>query len=241
MKKGIVAVIAAAGVLLGSMTASADTLPLPQGETLDLGAAVSVYDGQESFFGTKLYEWLSDKDSSSALEKAITKWEFYPKEDTRRPRELAMVLMELLKGTKLFQIRTEMADTYYQEFVISVPVSDKNKLAVMDLSAAAKPVKESKGKELTRMYEEKLPLLAKQFELTSHTDWKEGFTKSGHSYRFGEARVALVKEGFTLPLALTGYITRNDEGTVYTIFIGDQSSAAYFAPIVKKAIEGAAR
>lgn len=241
MKKIFTAAIAAAGVFLGTLTASADTLPLPRGETLDLGAAVSVYDGQDSFFGAKMYEWMADKESVSKLGEAITKLEIYPKEDTRRPRELAMALMETLRGAKLFQIRTETADTYYQEFVISVPLSDKNKLAMIDLITSAKPVKNSEPKELIPMYEKKLYWLTHQFDVTSHTDWKEGITKSGHSYRFGEAKVVFRKDNFTLPLTLTGYTTSNDDGTVYTIFIGDQSSAAYFAPIVKKAMEGIAR
>lgn len=249
MKKYITCAALAAGILLGSSTAFADSLPLPKGETLDLGQAVSVYDGADSFFGARLNDWLFDKDSLATVEKAIVKADAFPKDDKRRPRELAMVVIETLKEAKLFQIRTETADTYYQEFVLSVPVSDKNMLALMDLVSSMKVPNESRSKDAKDGVEEKLgdlygqlmSELADQIDVTAHTSWKEGETKSGYPYRYGKARVTFTKQGITLPLSLSGYITRNKEGRVYTLFLGDQSSDAYLAPIVKEAIEGAAR
>lgn len=51
MKKWLAASLTALAVTAGSMAVSADSLTLSGGEVMDMGASVSVYPGERSFFG----------------------------------------------------------------------------------------------------------------------------------------------------------------------------------------------
>ena len=52
----------------GVLTADADSMVLSGGEKLDLGEKVSVFDGERSFFGSQLHDWLMEDKAVTTVE-----------------------------------------------------------------------------------------------------------------------------------------------------------------------------
>ena len=250
MKKWMIACSAAAMLTLGGMTAHADTMVLSGGETLDLGA-ISVYDGEKSFFGSQIHDWLMEDGAAQTIEKALNEEKIFP-EGSTEAKEASEMAIDILRRGKVYQLRSVDSDTYYQGMVVSFSVSDMEMLKMalygkaIDAHMAAEEAKEATEAKPEAAKEEEeldnLPVVSSfvdDIEIEKHTDWKKDTSKEGVSYETGSAEITLKRKGFSLPIFLKGIVTRGEDRTTYTLLAADQASGNYLEPVVDKALAGA--
>lgn len=252
MKKWIVASMAAASLTLGGMTAQADTMVLSGGESLDLGA-ISVYDGERSFFGSQIHDWLMEDSAAKTVEEALNKEKVFP-EGSDASKAASEMAIDILRRGKVYQVRSVDNGTYYQGMVLSISVSDAEMLQMTLLSQALE--KKDAGDEAKKLAEgaeaaeaakeedelDDLPLLSSfvdDVEVKTHSDWKKAASKAGIAYETGSAQITLKRKGLALPLFLKGIVMRESGSTTYTLLAADQASGTYLEPAIDKALAGA--
>lgn len=236
LKKWLTVSAMTAGVLLGGMAVQADSLTLSGGEVLDLGSTVNVYDGERSFFGSQIHDWLIEGQPAESIEKVLVKENVFPS-DTTYAKEVSQLAAEVLKSGKVYQVRAAANDTYYQGLVISLSLSDsqQKKLAVYQKAAL-----ENKEKaESDALVSTLLNACQNKVAVKSHSDWQEKKGPSGKTYRTGDVQLSLQQNGLVLPLFLKGILIKEEGGTTYTLLAGDQVSGQYLAPFFDKALQGA--
>lgn len=258
MKKWLAASLTALAVTAGSMAVSADSLTLSGGEVMDMGASVSVYPGERSFFGSQLHDWLMEPDAAKTVEKALEGAAVFPK-DKDYSKEFSEMAVSILRTGKVYQLRAAADDTFYQGMMVSISVSDSDmlKLAMYGqtaLSNKEKPETEAaagkdasapkekapaKGTAKEDSLDKALSLLRGAVKVEDHSSWEDRKSEKGLSYRTADARLVLNKNGFMIPLYVKGVITRGEGKTVYTVFAADQASGWYFQPLLDKALKEA--
>lgn len=242
MKKWIVASVAAASLTLGGLTAYADTMTLSGGETLDLGA-ISVYDGERSFFGSQIHDWLMEDNAVKTVEEALEKEKVFP-EGSGASKAASEMAIDILRRGKVYQVRSVDQGTYYQGMVLSISVSDAEMMQMTLLTQALEKKDTDKKVEEPAKEDELdgLPLLSSfvdDVEIKTHTDWKKDKSKAGLAYETGSAQITLKKKGLALPLFLKGIVMREADSTTYTLLAADQASGKYLEPAIDRALAGA--
>lgn len=258
MKKWLAASLTALAVTAGSMAVSADSLTLSGGEVMDMGASVSVYPGERSFFGSQLHDWLMEPDAAKTVEKALEGAAVFP-QDKDYSKEFSEMAVSILRTGKVYQLRAAADDTFYQGMMVSLSVSDSDMLklamyghtalsdkekpetetaAVKDVSAPKEtaPAKSTANED---SLDKALSLFRGAVKVEDHSSWEDRKSEKGLSYRTADARLVLNKNGFMIPLYVKGVITRGEGKTVYTVFAADQASGRYFQPLLDKALKEA--
>ena len=238
LKKWLAVSALTASCLMGAMVAQADILTLADGKALDMGSQVSVYDGERSFFGSQIHDWLVEGKPEQSIEKVLVEENVFPEESTQE-KEFSQVAAGILKQAKVYQVRTAANDTYYQGMVVSLTVSDADMAKLKSYQKAAEDHKESAASEENPLVSSLLAACHGKVELTSHSDWAEKTSKEGVTYRTADAKLALNKDGFLLPLYVKGIIMKADGKTTYTLFTADQVSGQYLAAFFDTALQGA--
>lgn len=221
---------------MGGLAAQADSLTLSGGEELDLGSTVNVYDGERSFFGSQIHDWLLEGNSAESMEKVLVEENVFPSQTTYA-KEVSQLASEVLKSGKVYQVRAAANDTYYQGLVISLSVSEsqQKKLAVYQKAA----LENKENSDSDALVSTLLTACQNKIEVKSHSDWKEKKGASGKTYRTGDVQLSLKQNGFVLPLYMKGIIMQEEGKTTYTLLAGDQVSGQYLAPFFDKALQGA--
>ncbi len=243
MKKWIAGAAAAACLTFGGMTGYADTMVLSGGESLDMGA-INVYDGERSFFGSQIHDWLMEDSAAQTIEKALNEEKVFPKGSTYA-KEASQMAIDILRRGKVYQLRSVDGGTYYQGMVVSISLSDAEMLQMALYGKALEPKDDKKdapaeAKEEKEMDE--IPLLSSfvdDVEIKTHTDWKADKSKDGVNYETGSAQITLKRKGLALPIFIKGIVMRDDDRTTYTLLAADQASGKYLEPAVDKALAGA--
>lgn len=258
MKKWLAASLTALAVTAGSMAVSADSLTLSGGEVMDMGAFVSVYPGERSFFGSQLHDWLMEPDAAKTVEKALEGAAVFPK-DKDYSKEFSEMAVSIFRTGKVYQLRAAADDTFYQGMMVSLSVSDSDmlKLAMYGQTAlsdkekpetetvagkdasAPKETAPAKGTAKEDSLDRALSLFRGAVKVEDHSSWEDRKSEKGLSYRTADARLVLNKDGFMIPLYVKGVITRGEGKTVYTVFAADQASGRYFQPLLDKALKEA--
>lgn len=244
MKKIITAFCLFVSLLTGS--AFADTLKLPGGEVLDFGDKVDVWTMEESFFNRP-------GNSLAGKEKNIVKsgTDLIPGSSS-----LGAVPQNITDKMKIYQLRSYTPEAFHQAVAVSASLSGKDR-EVMEKLLARNHQKQEKmkipGKEKNEVLRNFLkskewvaaePLQSRlvskgiKIYITGKEGWKDKISKTGRPYRIGFAKAAIDYNGCVLPVFAGGLIYPGEKETVYTLFISDQPSGAYFAPYIKKAAEG---
>lgn len=226
----------------GGLSVQADSLTLSGGEVLDMGSSVSVYPGERSFFGSQFHDWLMKPDAASTLEKAMEGANLFPK-DKGDEKEMSEMAVGILRTGKVYQVRAAANDTFYQGMVLSLSVSDSDMLK-MAMAGSAALEKEGKtgnltGSEKKEALDLALAALKGTVDVEDHSSWENRVSGKGLAYRTADAKVALTRDGFLLPLYVKGIITKGEGKTVYTAFVSDQASGNYFKPFFDKALKEA--
>lgn len=243
MKKIITAFCLFVSLLTGSTFA--DTLKLPGGEVLDFGDKVDVWTMEESFFSRP-------GNSLAGKEKNIVK----SGTDLIPRSSLGAVPQNITDKMKIYQLRSYTPEAFHQAVAVSASLSGKDR-EVMEKLLARNHQKQEKmkipGKEKNEVLRNFLkskewvaaePLQSRlaskgiKIYITGKEGWKDKISKTGRPYRIGFAKAAIDCNGCVLPVFAGGLIYPGEKETVYTLFISDQPSGAYFAPYIKKAAEG---
>ena len=244
MKKIITAFCLFVSLLTGS--AFADTLKLPGGEVLDFGDKVDVWTMEESFFSRP-------GNSLAGKEKNIVKsgTDLIPGSSS-----LVAVPQNITDKMKVYQLRSYTPEAFHQAVAVSASLSGKDRETLEKLLARNYEKQEKmkipgeeknevlrnflKGKEWVAEEPLQSRLASKGIKIyiTGKEGWKDKISKTGRPYRIGFAKAAIDYNGFVLPVFAGGLIYTGEKETVYTLFISDQPSGAYFAPYIKKAAEG---
>lgn len=236
LKKWLTVSAMTAGVLLGGLAAQADSLMLSGGEVLDLGSTISVYDGEHSFFGSQMHDWLIEGNPAESMEKVLVEEHVFP-ENSAYAKEFAALAATVLKQGKVYQVRTAANDTYYQGMVLSISLTDAQKKQLAVYKKAALENRETTEKD--GLVQTLLTACQNQVTVTDASSWEEKKTADGVTYRTGDARVMWKRGGFTLPLYVKGIIMKEEGNTTYTLLAGDQVSGLYLAPFLDTALKGA--
>ena len=245
MKKIITAFCLFVSLLTGSVFA--DTLKLPGGEVLDFGDKVDVWTMEEFYF-------IRSGNSLAGKEKNIVKSGTDLIPGSSSPVAAPQNIMDKMK---IYQLRSYTPEAFHQAVAVSVSLSRTDRRVVMEKLLARNHQKQEKmkvpGKEKNEVLRNFLKskewvaaeplqsLLVRegiQIYVTGKEGWKDKISKTGRPYRIGFVKAVIDYNGCVLPVFAGGLIYPGEKETVYTLFISDQPSGAYFAPYIKKAAEG---
>lgn len=253
MKKWLAVSMTALAMAAGTMAVSADSLTLSGGEVLDMGSSVSVYPGERSFFGSQLHDWLLEGNAAKTVEAALEGAKVFPK-DKDYSKEFSEMAVSILRTGKVYQVRAQADDTFYQGMMVSLSVSDGDmlKLALYGKEAMAdrnegekiadvKAASSEKAGASENSLDRALTLLHGAVKVEDHSSWEDRKSEKGLAYRTADAKAVLTRNGFMIPLYVKGIITRGEGKTVYTLFAADQASGRYFQPLLDKALKEAGK
>jgi hypothetical protein len=241
-----VAIASAACLLTGSVPASADSMLLPSGITVDMGQKVNVGEGKNSFIGSQIDDWTRRPDSAQTVVKLLNREGF---EGTDAEKEqLAQELVGAVKKGAFYQLRAQADGTYYEGFVVSLPLTKEEGETVK--AAAEKTAAPAEAQAETGAQKDILPntsaidrlvnhAAGRYVSVTDHTSWKDEMSRQGVSYRHGSADLIYTGHQMEIPLFVDGFISSDDAGTCYTLLIADQRAGHYFGPLLEKAFQGA--
>ena len=269
--KTICAALGMAALL--TFSASADTLTLPKGHVLDFGDTVDVLDGRQTYFGKQMKNWAEheavEKESKpQAAAIGIIGGVDSPTSvylTSKLAPHVSRLAAEALGELRVYQLRANTPEAFYESLVISFYVDHKNpekeknglspfvKLMGKEMtgtagSTAAKQEAADKknavipfaGKmwkeaEIGEPYKQFLGKKGIRLYVSGETRWKEKKSRGGKVYRLAKVKAGLYTGGCLIPFFAEGLILEDGDSTTYTLFAGDQKSGAYFVPYVEKA------
>lgn len=269
--KTICAALGMAALL--TFSASADTLTLPKGHVLDFGDTVDVLDGRQTYFGKQMKNWAEheavEKESKpQAAAIGIIGGADSPTSvylTSKLAPDVSRLAAEALGELRVYQLRANTPEAFYESFVLSFSVDHKNpgkeknglslfvKLMGKEMtgtagSTAAKQEAADKknavipfaGKmwkeaEIGEPYKQFLKKKGIRLYVSGEPRWEEKKSRGGKAYRLAKVKAGLYTGGCLIPFFAEGLILEDGDSTTYTLFAGDQKSGAYFAPYVEKA------
>lgn len=271
--KTICAALGMAALL--TFSASADTLTLPKGHVLDFGDTVDILDGRQTYFGKQMKNWAEheavEKESKpQAAAIGVIGGADGPTSvylTSKLAPDVSRLAAEALGELRVYQLRANTPEAFYESFVLSFSVDHKNpekeknglspfvklmgkemtgtagstaaKQAVSDKKNAAIPFagKMWKEAEIGEPYKQFLGKRGIRLYVSGETRWKEKKSRGGKVYRLAKAKAGLYTGGCLIPFFAEGLILEDGDSTTYTLFAGDQKSGAYFVPYVEKAAQ----
>ena len=269
--KTICAALGMAALL--TFSASADTLTLPKGHVLDFGDTVDILDGRQTYFGKQMKNWAEheavEKESKpQAAAIGIIGGADGPTSvylTSKLAPDVSRLAAEALGELRVYQLRANTPEAFYESFVLSFSVDHKNpgkeknglslfvklmgkemtgtagstavKQEAADKKNAAIPFagKMWKEAEIGEPYKQFLEKRGIRLYVSGETRWKEKKSRGGKVYRLAKVKAGLYTGGCLIPFFAEGLILEDGDSTTYTLFASDQKSGAYFVPYVEKA------
>lgn len=269
--KTICAALGMAALL--TFSASADTLTLPKGHVLDFGDTIDILDGRQTYFGKQMKDWAEheavEKESKpQAAAIGVIGGADGPTSvylTSKLAPDVSRLAAEALGELRVYQLRANTPEAFYESFVLSFSVDHKNpgkeknglslfvklmgkemtgtagstaaKQAASDKKNAAIPFagKMWKEAEIGEPYKQFLGKKGIRLYVSGETRWKEKKSRGGKVYRLAKVKAGLYTGGCLIPFFAEGLILEDGDSTTYTLFASDQKSGAYFAPYVEKA------
>lgn len=269
--KTICAALGMAALL--TFSASADTLTLPKGQVLDFGDTVDVLDGSQTYFGKQMKDWAEhEKVEKTSKRQAVAIGVIGGADSptsvyltSKLAPDVSRLAAEALGELRVYQLRANTPEAFYESFVLSFSVDHKNpgkekngllpfvKLmgkemagtagstaayhAATDKKNAVIPLagKMWKEAEIGESYKQFLEKRGIRLYVRGEPRWKEKKSRGGKAYRLAKVKAGLYTGGCLIPFFAEGLILEDDDSTTYTLFAGDQKSGAYFVPYVEKA------
>lgn len=269
--KTICAALGMAALL--TFSASADTLTLPKGHVLDFGDTIDILDGRQTYFGKQMKDWTEheavEKESKpQAAAIGVIGGADGPTSvylTSKLAPDVSRLAAEALGELRVYQLRANTPEAFYESFVLSFSVDHKNpekeknglslfvklmgkemtgtagstaaKQAASDKKNAAIPFagKMWKEAEIGEPYKQFLGKKGIRLYVSGETRWKEKKSRGGKVYRLAKVKAGLYTGGCLIPFFAEGLILEDGDSTTYTLFASDQKSGAYFVPYVEKA------
>ena len=271
--KTICAALGMAALL--TFSASADTLTLPKGHVLDFGDTIDILDGRQTYFGKQMKDWAEheavEKESKpQAAAIGVIGGADGPTSvylTSKLAPDVSRLAAEALGELRVYQLRANTPEAFYESFVLSFSVDHKNpgkeknglslfvklmgkemtgtagstaaKQAASDKKNAAIPFagKMWKEAEIGEPYKQFLGKKGIRLYVSGETRWKEKKSRGGKVYRLAKVKAGLYTGGCLIPFIAEGLILEDGDSTTYTLFASDQKSGAYFVPYVEKAAQ----
>lgn len=271
--KTICAALGMAALL--TFSASADTLTLPKGHVLDFGDTIDILDGRQTYFGKQMKDWAEheavEKESKpQAAAIGVIGGADGPTSvylTSKLAPDVSRLAAEALGELRVYQLRANTPEAFYESFVLSFSVDHKNpgkeknglslfvklmgkemtgtagstaaKQAASDKKNAAIPFagKMWKEAEIGEPYKQFLGKKGIRLYVSGETRWKEKKSRGGKVYRLAKVKAGLYTGGCLIPFFAEGLILEDGDSTTYTLFASDQKSGAYFVPYVEKAAQ----
>lgn len=271
--KTICAALGMAALL--TFSASADTLTLPKGHVLDFGDTIDILDGRQTYFGKQMKDWAEheavEKESKpQAAAIGVIGGADGPTSvylTSKLAPDVSRLAAEALGELRVYQLRANTPEAFYESFVLSFSVDHKNpgkeknglslfvklmgkemtgtagstaaKQAASDKKNAAIPFagKMWKEAEIGEPYKQFLGKKGIRLYVSGETRWKEKKSRGGKVYRLAKVKAGLYIGGCLIPFFAEGLILEDGDSTTYTLFASDQKSGAYFVPYVEKAAQ----
>ena len=269
--KTICAALGMAALL--TFSASADTLTLPKGHVLDFGDTVDILDGRQTYFGKQMKDWAEheavEKESKpQAAAIGIIGGADSPTSvylTSKLTPDVSRLAAEALGELRVYQLRTNTPEAFYESLVFSFSVDHKNpgkekngllpfvklmgkemtdtaggtaaKQEAADKKNAVIPFagKMWKEAEIGEPYKQFLAKKGIRLYVSGEDRWKEKKSRGGEVYRLAKVKAGLYTGGCLIPFFAEGLILEDGDSTTYTLFASDQKSGAYFVPYVEKA------
>lgn len=269
--KTICAALGMAALL--TFSASADTLTLPKGHVLDFGDTVDILDGRQTYFGKQMKNWAEheavEKESKpQAAAIGIIGGADGPTSvylTSKLAPDVSRLAAEALRELRVYQLRANTPEAFYESFVLSFSVDHKNpgkeknglslfvklmgkemtgtagstavKQEAADKKNAAIPFagKMWKEAEIGEPYKQFLGKKGIRLYVSGEARWKEKKSRGGKVYRLAKVKAGLYTGGCLIPFFAEGLILEDGDSTTYILFASDQKSGAYFVPYVEKA------
>ena len=284
--KTICAALGMAALL--TFSASADTLTLPKGHVLDFGDTVDVLDGRQTYFGKQMKNWAEHEavEKESKPQAAVIGiigggggptpvFPLLPVGGADSPTSVYLtsklaphvsrLAAEALGELRVYQLRANTPEAFYESFVLSFSVDHKNpgkeknglspfvKLLGKEMTGTAGSTAAKKGAadkknavipfagkmwkeaEIGEPYKQFLGKKGIRLYVSGEARWKEKKSRGGKVYRLAKVKAGLYTGGCLIPFFAEGLILEDGDSTTYTLFASDQKSGAYFAPYVEKA------
>ena len=179
--------------------------------------------------------------------------------------DVSRLAAEALGELRVYQLRANTPEAFYESFVLSFSVDHKNpgkeknglslfvklmgkemtgtagstavKQEAADKKNAAIPFagKMWKEAEIGEPYKQFLGKKGIRLYVSGETRWKEKKSRGGKVYRLAKVKAGLYTGGCLIPFFAEGLILEDGDSTTYTLFASDQKSGAYFVPYVEKA------
>jgi hypothetical protein len=222
--------IITSAILIAMMTcgiANAEKLQLPQGETLDLSEKVGVYDAENSFTVKMIRKEIDKKETQEKIKESLLNSGV-----TTNVEEATNTVTNIIKNTRIYQLRSNTKENYYQGILVSVYVknSDKTKLKQLQENLA----KESENIDFVGMavksYIKNIPLDIKEKDMKK--------SEKGIEYTEKETKADFENADFSSDLYTDTIIIKGKEGSTYSVFNTTQVAAKYFRPFIEQALRG---
>ena len=269
--KTICAALGMAALL--TFSASADTLTFPKGHVLDFGDTVDILDGRQTYFGKQMKNWAEHEAVEKESEPQAAAIGIIGGVDSptsvyltsKLAPHVSRLAAEALGELRVYQLRANTPEAFYESFVLSFSVDHKNpgkekngllpfvklmgkemtdtagstaaKQEAADKKNAAIPFagKMWKEAEIGEPYKQFLGKKGIRLYVSGEARWKEKKSRGGKVYRLAKVKAGLYTGGCLIPFFAEGLILEDGDSTTYTLFASDQKSGAYFAPYVEKA------
>ncbi len=231
MKKRIGA-LALSLALLAGVSASADDLVLPLGETLPLGKDVTVWNGHDGYLGKVVEKFLADPEFAKTLTESMKETDFFKDGDVKTIEAFAASATDVMQRSRFYQLRTMKDGVMHTAIALSIPCDVK-------LTDEQQELLEEKEKTLAS-----LDVKDNQEILDEAKNWnaavKETSEKSGRthgiSYRRGKIVMTPEFEGFRIPLFLYWMNTEKEGKTTISFIFANQTSGKIFEPLLNAAV-----
>lgn len=238
--KTICAALGMAALL--TFSASADTLTLPKGQVLDFGDAVDVLDGSQTYFGKQMKDWAEhEKVEKTSKRQAVAIGVIGGADSptsvyltSKLAPDVSRLAAEALGELRVYQLRANTPEAFYESFVLSFSVDHKNpgkekngllpfvKLmgkemagtagstaayhAATDKKNAVIPLagKMWKEAEIGESYKQFLEKRGIRLYVRGEPRWKEKKSRGGKAYRLAKVKAGLYTGGCLIPFLRKG-------------------------------------
>lgn len=230
MKKIIASVLLLSSLITGTVV-KADKLTLPKGEELDLGEKIGVYDSRDSFFGKMIKEELPKKETKEKIKESLVYTQAGKKYDKETNEEID-ALIKILEKTRIYQLRSDTKEAYYQGIVTSVYVTNAEKAQITKLLKKFEKSKKERDVigTLIETYIKNIPFDIKTSETKK--------SKKGTKYIEKEEKIKIEEAQFLEPLYKYTIIIKDLDGETYTQLRADQVSGKYLKPFISDTLKG---
>lgn len=231
MKRRMWAPLLAAALAVGPMGLAADWV-LPSGEVLPMGDKVVVWNAHDGYLGEAADAFLADPYFAREISKGFLEESgLFEKNEKKGADALGTAVMDVLRRSRVYQLRTTEGDVMHTAIAVSIPcdlkLTDAEKQDILTRAAAKTMEVEGNGEILDAV---------KDYDAAIKETSEKSGKSHGVSYKSGKIVMTPKYEKMKMPLFLYWMsTTKNDKETVTFVF-ANQTAGKIFEPLLNRAV-----